>query len=102
MAQANSLLLNLVAYVGPNTIHYRIVSGRWQTPGKVGGGLPSRIESFTATTPLDPSSEGLVSVEIKVDDPVRPSDLVGGFDRRLIGVGIKSAELIKADPTSRP
>jgi hypothetical protein len=93
MAQANSLLLNLVAYVGPQTIHYRIVSGRRQTAGKVGGG-PSRIESFAATVPLDPSPEGLVSVQIEVEDPVRPVDIVGGFDRRLIGVGIKSAQLV--------
>jgi hypothetical protein len=87
------LLLNLVAYVGPQTIHYRIVSGRRQTAGKVGGG-PSRIESFAATVPLDPSPEGLVSVQIEVEDPVRPVDIVGGFDRRLIGVGIKSAQLV--------
>ncbi len=97
MAQFNSLLLNLVAYVGPNTIHYRIVSGRRQTTGKVGGGLPSRIEKFSATTPLDPSPDGLVSVQIEVDDPVRPIDIVGGFDRRLIGVGVRSAELVTAN-----
>jgi hypothetical protein len=101
MAQFNSLLLNLRAYVGPHTIHYRIVSGRWQATGKVGGGLPNRIENFTTTTPLDPSPEGLVSVQIEVDDPVRPVDVVGGFDWRLIGVGVRSVELIRAD-TGKP
>jgi Family of unknown function (DUF6311) len=101
MDRFNSLRLNLSAYVGPHTIHYRIVSGRRQTTGKVGGGLPNRIENFTATIPLDPSPEGLVSVQIEVDDPVRPVDVVGGFDWRLIGVGVRSVELIRAD-TGKP
>ena len=97
MAQYNSLLLNLAAFVGPHTIHYRIVSGRRQTTGKVGGGLPTRIENFTTTAPLDPSPDGLVDVQIEVDNPVRPSDVGGGFDWRLLGVGIRSAELLRAD-----
>jgi hypothetical protein len=58
--------------------------------------LPDRIRSlanFAATIPLDPSPDGLVSVEVEVDNPVRPIDVVGGFDWRLLGVGIRSAEL---------
>lgn len=97
MSQFNSLRLNLVAYVGPHTIHYRIVSGRWQTMGEIGGGPPTRIVNFTETIPLDPSPDDLVHVQVEVDNPVRPIDLVGGFDWRLIGVGIKSAELTRAD-----
>jgi hypothetical protein len=98
MAQFNSLRLNLAAFVGPHTIHYRIVSGRWQTTGQVGGGLPTRAENFDATIPLDPSPDGLVNVQLEADDAVRPMEVVGGFDWRLIGVGIRSTELLSAPP----
>jgi hypothetical protein len=56
-----------------------------------------RLESV----PLNPSPEGLVAVQIEVEDPVRPIDVIGGFDRRLIGVGVRSAELVTADTANQ-
>src|SRR5579884_956861 len=85
--------LNLNAFVLPHPAHYRIVCGPVQSAGVLAAPSP-QIESFSLTIPLHASADGLVDIQVNTDDPIRPRDVLGGFDWRRLGLGLRSIDML--------